>query len=52
MAYVSPKAQPTFECNWLRSAAKRRTFPSRRLALAVRRYMTRAVEQSQVSVAF
>jgi hypothetical protein len=45
VAHICPTLQPGLEHGWLRPARKRLTFPPRRLAVAVRRHATRAVEQ-------
>src|SRR5438094_700249 len=50
MAHVGPTPQPAFERRRIWPASKRRTFPPRRLAVAIRRYAACAVEQGQVSV--
>jgi len=48
MAHVCPTPQPAFERGRIRSASKRRAFPPRRLAVAVRRHAACAVEQSEI----
>src|SRR5262249_55416421 len=50
MANVCPTPQPTFERRRIWSASKRRTFPSRRFAIAVRSQAARAVEQGEISL--
>jgi hypothetical protein len=49
MAHLCPTPQPALERGRFRSASKRRTFPPRRLAVAVRRHAARAVEQGEIS---
>ena len=48
MAHVCPTPQPALERGRIRPASKRRTFPPRRLAVAVRRHAARAVEQGEI----
>ena len=48
VAHVCPTLQPALECGRIRPASKRRTFPPRRLAVAVRRHAARAVEQGEI----
>ena len=49
VAYVCPTGQPALERGRLRPASKRCTFPPWRLAVAIRRYPARAMEQGEIS---
>jgi hypothetical protein len=48
MAHLCPTSQPALERGRIRPASQRRTFPPRRLAVAVRRHAARAVEQGEI----
>jgi hypothetical protein len=48
MAHFSPTPQPAFERGWIRPASEWRTFPSRRLALTIRRDAARSVEERKI----
>jgi hypothetical protein len=50
MAHLCPTLQPAFERGRIRPAAKRRAFPPRRLAVAVRRDAACAMKQSEIGV--
>ena len=50
MAHVCPTPQPALERGRVQPAAKRRTVPPRRLAIAVRRHAARTVDQSEIGL--
>ena len=52
MAHGGPAPQPALERGRIGPASKRRAFPSRRLAVAVRRDAARAVEQREIGLLF
>src|SRR5438067_10080063 len=52
MVHVGPTPQPAFERRRIWTASKRRSFPPRRLVVAIRRYAACAVEQGQVGLLF
>ena len=48
MAHACPTLEPALECSGIRPTFKRRTFPSWRLAVTVRRHAARAMEQREI----
>ena len=48
MTNVSPTPQPALERRRIGPTSKRRTFPPRRLAIAVRRHVARPVEKGKI----